>query len=69
MGDEDRAVAHLVVRCAWCERVRVEGGWSPDPMSPAELLTLRARAYVSHSICPTCFGGVSPEVPYPDDCT
>jgi hypothetical protein len=66
MGQADRAVTHLVIRYAWCERVRVEGGWSPEPMSAADVLRLRVRTYVTHSICPTCFGAISPSVPYPE---
>jgi hypothetical protein len=66
MGDDAGAVTHLVVRCAWCERVRIEGGWSEEPMTPAEILNLRVRSYVTHSICPTCFGEISPDLAYPD---
>lgn len=49
--------------CAWCESVCVEGTWFPksDLMTVAWHLDRRA----SHTICPACFDGVLPGVPYP----
>lgn len=67
MRGEDCVVTRLIVRCAWCERVRAEGGWSPEPLTAADILRLRTRAFVTHGICPDCFGGISPDVPYPEE--
>jgi hypothetical protein len=67
MRGEDCVVTRLIVRCAWCERVRAEGGWSPEPLTAADILRLRKRAFVTHGICPDCFDGISPDVPYPEE--
>ena len=67
MRGEECVVTRLIVRCAWCERVRAEGGWSPEPLTSADILRLRTRAFVTHGICPDCFDGISPDVPYPDE--
>jgi hypothetical protein len=58
------AHVHLVIRCAWCNRVlRDDGSWvtlAPDLVAHAAV-----AASVTHAICPTCFGREQPGVAYP----
>lgn len=65
MGGKVGNVIDLVVRCAWCERVRVKGGWSPEPVAPTEVRRIGVRSYLTHGICPACFRSLAPDVAYP----
>jgi hypothetical protein len=42
----------LITRCAWCERVQIDGAWYKAP--PAALTAIDALHTLSHSICPNC---------------
>jgi uncharacterized protein YbbK (DUF523 family) len=42
----------LLTSCAWCERVRFDGGWVRVP--PAALIAIDAHRSLSHSLCPEC---------------
>jgi hypothetical protein len=57
--------AQLVVRCAWCERVRAADATWVDAVGE---LVARATATgtLTHGICPTCFAHRAPSgVEYP----
>jgi hypothetical protein len=42
----------LVTRCAWCQRVELDGEWLPAPR--AAITAIDSRFTLSHSICPEC---------------
>ena len=42
----------IVVACAWCGRVRLNGDWFCPP--PAAVAAIDARFVFSHSICGGC---------------
>ncbi len=50
----------VIVRCAWCERVKVDGEWA----DPAEVQAMRRlpaeRLHHSHGICPDCLAQLTP---------
>lgn len=51
--DDTRFAPAVVVRCAWCGRVRVESDWQDeDDVQAMRLLT--PRQHLSHGICPSC---------------
>lgn len=51
--DQRGAEPAVVVRCAWCGRVKVESEWQDeDDVQAMSLLT--PRSHFSHGICPTC---------------
>jgi hypothetical protein len=57
-GDATRRIlqayeaGELITRCAWCERVEIDGDWYQAPR--AALTAIDSRHTLSHSICPTC---------------
>lgn len=65
MSEESvEAHAHLVVRCAWCDRVlRDDGSWVVP--SPELVAHAAAEGSVTHAICPTCFSREQPGGTYP----
>jgi hypothetical protein len=67
MAMDDRSVeghAHLVTKCAWCDRVLLaDGSWASP--SPDLLARATAAGSVTHAICPTCFGREQPDALYP----
>jgi hypothetical protein len=42
----------LILACAWCARVKLDGEWVLAPR--AALSAIDARLTLSHSICPQC---------------
>jgi len=50
--DQHRAEPAVVVRCAWCGRVRIESEWQDE--DDVEAMRLTPQQYFSHGICPSC---------------
>jgi hypothetical protein len=51
--DDHRSAPPVVVRCAWCGRVKVESEWQDeDEVQAMRLLT--PSQHLSHGICPSC---------------
>lgn len=52
----------IVVVCAWCDRILLDGEWLQPP--PAVVDAIDARLAFSHSICSSCaeghHGGAAP---------
>ena len=57
---------HLLVRCAWCKRVRLaRGEWREAARLVA---AAQARGVLSHGICPDCFHRLAPPgAEYPEE--
>jgi ribosomal protein L32 len=51
--DQHVAEPSVVVRCAWCGRVKVESEWQDEDEVQAMRL-LRPTQHLSHGICPSC---------------
>jgi ribosomal protein L32 len=51
--DQRRAAPSVVVRCAWCGRVKVESEWQEEHDVQAMRL-LTPQQHLSHGICPSC---------------
>ncbi len=53
----------VIVACAWCDRICVEGAWGYAPIGALEAID--GRQTLSHSICPHCaakhHGSAAPE--------
>jgi hypothetical protein len=49
----------VLVRCAWCERIKVGDEWV-DAEVRAMRLTPDATEHHSHGICPDCFAKLTP---------
>jgi hypothetical protein len=47
----------MLVRCAWCGRLEVDGEWlNLEALRPSqEMIVRRLRDDASHGICPVCF--------------
>jgi hypothetical protein len=56
-GDE------LLVRCAWCERIKVDEVWVVAARVPAMALTRETVGKHSHGICPDCLASLTPAEP------
>jgi hypothetical protein len=64
VGDEsehtgDTSGTAVIVRCAWCERIKVDGEW----VDTAEVQAMRkppAERPHSHGICPDCLAQLTP---------
>ena len=58
--NEIPSVDAVLVRCAWCERIKVDDEW----VDVAEVRAMRLRpeppAYHTHGICPDCFAELTP---------
>jgi NMD protein affecting ribosome stability and mRNA decay len=50
----------LLVRCAWCERIKRGDRWVKPPEVEAMRLTPAAVVHRSHGICPDCFAKLTP---------
>jgi hypothetical protein len=48
--------SELVVRCAWCERIKTGDEWAEVP----EVQAMRLKRHHTHSICPDCFAKLTP---------
>ena len=51
--DQHRADPSVVVRCAWCGRVKVDSEWQDEDDVQAMRL-LKPHHHFSHGICPSC---------------
>ena len=52
--DQHRAAEpSVVVRCAWCGRVKVESEWQEEE-DDVHAMRLSPQQHFSHGICPTC---------------
>jgi hypothetical protein len=49
----------LVLRCAWCERIEVDGAWI---VAAGEQAPERIEGR-SHGICPECLANLTPRAP------
>jgi hypothetical protein len=47
---------HILVRCAWCERVKVADEWVDADVEAMRL----GHGHHSHGICPDCFAKLTP---------
>jgi hypothetical protein len=52
--------SELLVRCAWCERIKMDDEWVEVAEVQAMRLTRNARLQHSHGICPDCFAKLTP---------
>jgi hypothetical protein len=50
----------VLVRCAWCERIKVGDEWVDVAEVRAMRLIPEARQHHSHGICPNCFAKLTP---------
>jgi len=50
----------LITMCGWCRRVHLDEEWVMAPH--AALSAIDARCTLSHSICPSCAAGLTPEL-------
>jgi hypothetical protein len=57
--NEITSADELLVRCAWCERIKMGDEWA-DADVEAMRLTRNAVARHSHGICPDCFAKLTP---------
>jgi hypothetical protein len=54
----------IMTACAWCGRVRLDGGWRRPPVAVVDAID--SRLAFSHSICDECAGAYpSPPAPVP----
>jgi sporulation protein YlmC with PRC-barrel domain len=49
----------IVIACAWCDRVRLDGAWCRAPLAAAAAID--ARLIFSHSICAECAAAYTPQ--------
>jgi hypothetical protein len=52
--------SELLVRCAWCERIKVNDEWVEVAEVQAMRLTRHSPERHSHGICPDCFAKLTP---------
>jgi hypothetical protein len=52
--DQDVVSARRPVRCAWCNRIEVAGGWRKEETLPPYFKARRDPLSVSHGICDDC---------------
>jgi len=50
---DNRPAAAVVVRCAWCGRIKVESEWQ-DEHDVQAMRLLTPSGHFSHGICPSC---------------
>ena len=50
----------VLVRCAWCERIKKGDEWADVAEVRAMRLTPEAPEHHSHGICPDCFAKLTP---------
>jgi hypothetical protein len=58
--NEITSAAELLVRCAWCERIKTGDEWVDVAEVRAMRLTPEAPEHHSHGICPDCFAKLTP---------
>ena len=65
-GDDTRPGARpLVVRCAWCGRVRTASEWAEVEAAGLRPGSGWGVPTLSHGICPACFDRLVPGGDYP----
>jgi hypothetical protein len=52
--------SELLVRCAWCGRIKTEDEWADVAQVLAMRLTRDSAERHSHGICPDCFAKLTP---------
>ncbi len=59
--ERQSAAPEVIVRCAWCERIKVDDAWI-DAEVEAHALRSDSDPTVlrSHGICPDCFAELTP---------
>ena len=58
--NEFTSAYELLVRCAWCERIKVDDEWVEVAEVQAMQLRRHAPEQHSHGICPDCFAKLTP---------
>jgi hypothetical protein len=59
--EKHAAAPEVIVRCAWCERIKVDDAWiEADVEAHALRSTPDAAPLRSHGICPDCFADLTP---------
>jgi hypothetical protein len=58
--NESTSGHELLVRCAWCERIKTGDEWADAAEVQAMRLTRDAAERHSHGICPDCFAKLTP---------
>jgi uncharacterized protein YlaI len=53
----------LLVRCAWCERIKLGDEWVDVAEVRAMRLTHDSVGHYSHGICPECYTRLTPPGP------
>jgi hypothetical protein len=60
-GEKLTAAPEVIVRCAWCERIKVDDAWIDVEVEAHALRSSpEAVALRSHGICPDCFAQLTP---------
>jgi hypothetical protein len=58
VSDDADGGRQLVLRCAWCDRVRNDHGiWRE--VAPEELARLEDANMLTHGMCPRCFAALT----------
>jgi hypothetical protein len=59
--EKHAAAPEVIVRCAWCERIKVGDAWiDVEVEAHAFRSDLEAAPLRSHGICPDCFADLTP---------
>ena len=58
--NESPSANAVLVRCAWCERIKVDDEWVDAAEVQAMRLTPETPGYHTHGICPDCFAELTP---------
>jgi hypothetical protein len=59
--EKHTAAPEVIVRCAWCERIKVDDAWvDADVEAHALRSDPGAGTLRSHGICPDCFAELTP---------
>jgi hypothetical protein len=63
--DDAEGGRQLVLRCAWCDRIRDERGvWRHVP--PEELSALEDANRLTHGMCPQCYARLTKDEEWAD---
>jgi len=58
--NESTSASELLIRCAWCERIKTGDEWADVAEVQAMRLTRDPAERHSHGICPDCFAKLTP---------
>jgi hypothetical protein len=58
--NESTSAYELLVRCAWCKRIKTGDVWADAADVQAMRLTREPVERHSHGICPDCFAKLTP---------